>query len=52
MALSIVDTHAHLDMDPFNKDRTEVIARAVDSGVSTIITVGTNLESSKTCLDT
>ena len=47
MALSIVDTHAHLDMNPFNKDRDEVIARALDSGVSTIITVGTDLESSK-----
>ncbi len=43
----IVDTHAHLDMDSFNKDRAEVIARALDSGVSTIITVGTNLESSR-----
>lgn len=47
MALSIVDTHAHLDMKPFNKDRSEVIARALDSGVSTIITVGTDMESSQ-----
>ena len=47
MELSIVDTHAHLDMDPFNKYRSEVIARALDSGVSTIINVGINLESSK-----
>jgi TatD DNase family protein len=45
--LSIVDTHAHLDMGAFDKDREEVIARALNSGVSTIITVGTNLESSK-----
>ncbi|MFC1918904.1 TatD family hydrolase [Chloroflexota bacterium] len=43
----IVDTHAHLDMEPFDEDRTEVIARALDSGVSKIITVGINLESSK-----
>jgi TatD DNase family protein len=34
-------------MGAFDKDRAEVIARASDSGVSTIITVGTNLESSK-----
>ncbi|MFC1932332.1 TatD family hydrolase [Chloroflexota bacterium] len=51
MKLSIVDTHAHLDMEPFNEDRTEVIARALDSGVSTIITVGINLESSKKAVE-
>lgn len=45
--LSIVDTHAHLDMNAFDKDRAEVIARALNAGVSTIITVGTDLESSK-----
>lgn len=47
MKLSIVDTHAHLEMSPFNKDRSQVITRALNSGVSTIITIGTNLESSK-----
>jgi len=47
MKPSIVDTHAHLDMAPFDKDRSEVIARAADSGVSTIITVGIDLESSR-----
>jgi len=46
-ALSIVDTHAHLDMSTFDKDRTEVLTRALDVGVRMIITVGTNLESSK-----
>jgi len=45
--MSIVDTHAHLDADAFDEDRNEVIARAVDAGVSTIINVGVNLESSK-----
>jgi TatD DNase family protein len=45
--LSVVDTHAHLDMAPFNKDRAEVMARARDSGVSTIITVGIDLASSE-----
>ena len=47
MTMSIIDTHAHLDMAPFNEDRTEVIARAKDTGVSTIINVGINLESSQ-----
>ncbi|MEJ2048097.1 MAG: TatD family hydrolase, partial [Dehalococcoidia bacterium] len=45
--LSVVDTHAHLDMAPFDKDRAEVMARARDSGVSTIITVGIDLASSE-----
>ena len=48
--LSLVDTHAHLDMKDFDKDREEVIARALNAGVSTIITVGTNIESSKKAL--
>ena len=47
MKLSIVDTHAHLDMAHFNKDRSEVIARALDSGVKTIVTVGLDLASSQ-----
>ena len=51
MTLSIVDTHAHLDMEPFNKDRAEVIARALESGVSTIITIGTDLESSRKAIE-
>ena len=43
----MVDTHAHLDMNPFRQDRAEVISQARDSGISTIITVGINLESSQ-----
>jgi len=46
----IVDTHAHLDVKAFNKDRDEAIARAVEAGVSTIICAGTGLESSKKCI--
>jgi len=47
MTISIVDTHAHLDMAPFNQDRNEVISRAKSAGVETIITVGIDLESSR-----
>ncbi len=49
--LCMVDTHAHLDMSAFDEDRREVIARALDAGVGTIITVGTNLESSKRAIE-
>ncbi len=45
--ISIVDTHAHLDMSQFDGDRPEVIARALAAGVGTIISVGIDLESSK-----
>lgn len=45
--MTMIDTHAHLDMEPFNTDREEVIARAAESGVSLIITVGIDLPSSE-----
>jgi TatD DNase family protein len=45
--LSLVDTHAHLDMRHFNKDRNEVIARALNAGVIKIVTIGADLESSQ-----
>jgi TatD DNase family protein len=38
-------------MDDFDKDRAGAIARALEAGVGTIITVGTNLESSKKAIE-
>ncbi len=38
-----IDSHAHLEMKEFNRDRPEVLARALQAGVSHIITVGTTL---------
>jgi TatD DNase family protein len=35
-----IDTHAHLDDARFANDRDEVVARAKDAGVKTIVTVG------------
>ena len=43
----IVDSHAHLDMKPFDADREQVIARAREQGVKTILNVGIDLQSSK-----
>ena len=43
----LVDTHAHLDDDQFNKDREDTIERAFAAGVRRIITVGTDLDSSR-----
>lgn len=43
----LYDTHAHLDFPDFANDLDDVIARARANGISKIITVGTNIESSK-----
>jgi TatD DNase family protein len=40
----MIDTHAHLTMKQFDRDREAVIGRALESGVSKIITVGTDPE--------
>lgn len=42
-----IDTHAHLDFESFNQDREAVIQRAIANKVTTIISIGTNLETSK-----
>jgi TatD DNase family protein len=42
----LTDTHAHLDYPDFDPDRAEIISRAVDAGVTEIISIGTKIESS------
>lgn len=39
----LVDSHAHLEMKDFDKDRERVIARAQEAGVNYIVTVATNM---------
>lgn len=41
------DTHAHLDFPDFESDLSEVIARARAAGISRIISIGTDFESSR-----
>ena len=41
--MQVVDTHAHICDSAFDADRGEVLARAGDSGIAAIITVGENL---------
>ena len=43
----LIDSHAHLDFDRFDSDRDEVLARARAAGIHTIISIGTNIDSSK-----
>jgi len=49
--IELVDSHAHLDDRRFNKDRDKVIARAAQTGVIQIITIGTDLGSSQAAVD-
>jgi len=48
--IGVIDTHAHLDMYQFDADRDEVIARAREAGVSRVITIGIDVESSRTAI--
>lgn len=48
---SLVDTHAHLDGERFHDDLDDVIQRANDAGVKTIITVGCDINSSQASID-
>jgi len=49
-AAMFFDTHAHLDDRAFNADRADVIQRAMDAGVETIVAVGTTAASSQICV--
>ena len=40
----LIDSHAHLEMGEFDRDRDDVLARARQAGIGVIITVGTNLK--------
>jgi len=47
----LFDTHAHLDMDDFEKDREQVLTRALEAGVGRILTIGIDLPSSHKALE-
>jgi TatD DNase family protein len=38
--LTLVDSHCHIDMPQFDADRADVVARAREAGVSTMLVVG------------
>ncbi|MDA1275808.1 MAG: TatD family hydrolase [Verrucomicrobia bacterium] len=46
MPAQFYDTHAHLDFPDFSGDLVQVIERASEAGISKVITIGTDLESS------
>lgn len=44
--MHLIDTHAHLDAEAFEKDADAVVARAHEEGVKHILTIGITLETS------
>ena len=49
--MRLFDTHCHLDFPQFDKDRAQVIKRAIDSGVVFMVNVGVDIESSKKSIE-
>ncbi|VAX39896.1 Uncharacterized metal-dependent hydrolase YcfH [hydrothermal vent metagenome] len=49
--MRLIDTHAHLDEEAFATDQEEVIARAFDSGIAAILTIGTTAANSQKAVE-
>jgi TatD DNase family protein len=47
----LIDSHAHIDMQDFEKDRDDVLERAVQAGVGHIVAIGIDLKSSVDALN-
>ena len=43
MPVELLDSHAHLDFDSFDKDRKAILERAWAAGCAQIITIGLGL---------
>ncbi|MGH7138124.1 MAG: TatD family hydrolase [Pirellulales bacterium] len=49
--MELFDTHAHLDQPEFDDDRAEVLERAKQAGVETMLAVGITAASSAACVE-
>ena len=47
----LIDTHCHLNSSRFKKDLPEVIARAVDAGVTQMVAIGCDVASSRRAVE-
>jgi len=47
----ITDSHAHVWWSSFDKDRDEVLERAREAGVTRMVLVGTDLDTSRACFE-
>jgi TatD DNase family protein len=46
----LIDSHAHIDLSNFDRDREQVLARARQGGIRVIINIGLDVESSRASL--
>src|SRR5438094_7579969 len=47
MSVELFDTHAHLHFPEFDADRAEMLARARQAGVTRMLTIGTEIPTSR-----
>lgn len=47
-ALTLVDTHCHLDFEAFDADRSDVIQRAIAAGITTMLSPSVDLQNGRT----
>jgi TatD DNase family protein len=45
--MTLIDSHAHLDVPQYDRDREETIARARAAGLAAIVNIGTDLSSTR-----
>ena len=50
-AMKVFDTHCHLDDERFDEDRESAYQRMLEAHVGRCICVGSDLDSSRRCLD-
>lgn len=48
--MELIDSHAHLDLRDYKDDRADVIARALEAGVSHIIAIGLGVDGTKSAI--
>jgi TatD DNase family protein len=45
--MPLIDTHCHLDSDDFDRDRPDIISRAIVAGVERMVAIAVTAESSE-----
>lgn len=47
----LTDSHAHLDDERFNEDREAVISSLIENGITTVINIGADIQSSRNSIE-